>query len=199
MTTQDKPTRVYNNGNELADLLTNYKGSSQFSLVTVTVPRQNKKSRGVITDKGTLFSDLFKGLVYKTAKRHATIGVSYQNAVNGRLKKEDQPDAGEFQAEGLPFGEWREGSKVVIDYNGVPYIRVTYLNANKGESVYHYADGEQISGNDLEILKADFLPEVKTDTRQGTDNPVKVNSIKAENIMGLSIDGEFWTHRLAIR
>lgn len=194
---------VFNDGDHLAQILKDFKGYSQFTLVTITEPNCTKKARGNVNpaDKGRPFSDFFKGKIYKTAKRYASLGYDYEKSVQNRLAKEGKDDAAaEFEGQSLPWGDWWDGSKVVLKHHDKFYIRITYLNANGAATkyIYHYDDGDEITGDDLEILKKDFLPLKKSDSRQGTDDEIMVNSIKAENIMEMRVGGKRLVHRSVI-
>ena len=195
---KDSKTVVFNDGKHLAQILKDFKGFSQFTLITVTQATCNKKARGKVAEKNVPFDDIFKGKIMKTAKRYASLGYDYEKSVNTRLGKEDKEK--DFEAHPLPWGNWWEDSKVVLIHKDTLYIRITYLNANgkASKEIYHYEDGEEITGDDLDILKLDFLP-VKSDrSRQGTDNEVIINSIKAENIMEMRVGGKRLVHRTVI-
>lgn len=194
----DPQTIVFNDGKHLAEILKNFNGYSQFTLVTITEPKCTKKSRGIKSEKGTPFDQLFKGKIYKTAKRFASLGYDYQKSVNTRLEKEGKE--ADFNARELSWGHWWDDSKVVLTHKDQFYIRITYLNANGAASkyIYHYDDGEEITGDLLEILKYDFLDKKPERTRQGTDDAVIVNSIKAENIMEMKVWGKRLVHRSVI-
>jgi len=194
----DPQTIVFNDGKHLAEILKDFNGYSQFTLVTITEPKCTVKSRGIKSEKGTPFGQLFKGKIFKTAKRYASLGYDYEKSVNARLEKEGKES--DFDARSLPWGEWWDGSKVVLVHKDQFYIRITYLNANGAASkyIYHYDDGEEITGELLEILKKDFLPPDKSRTRQGTDDAVVVNSIRAENIMEMRVWNKRLVHRSVI-
>ena len=199
----DPQTVIFNDGEHLAQLLKDFNGYSQFTLVTITEPNVTKKARGNINpdDKGRPFADFFKGTIYKTAKRYASLGYNYEKSVTNRLAKEGKDEASEeFEAMPLPWGAWWDGSKVVLIHKDVFYIRITYLNANGAATkyIYHYDDGEEITGDLLEILKKDFLDLKKSSSRQGTDDEIIVNSIKAENIMEMRVGGKRLVHRSVI-
>ena len=115
---------TYDNGEGLANLIKDFKGYSQFTLVTITEPKCIKFSRTT----GAPFESIFKGKIYKKAIRYASLGYDYEKSVNNRLAKEGQKK--DFESFPLPWGEWVEGSKTVISHKGVMYARISYLNAN---------------------------------------------------------------------
>lgn len=180
---------VFGSDSDLVNMIRGYKGCSMAVVDLSTQPKFNKKSRSTKEP----FEVLFKGNVICTSTRYVSIGNNYGTSVNNRLEKEGNENAGEFVAEELPWGKWVEGSKILIEHNGNYYIRLSYLNGNeyKSEYIYHYENGEILNNNELCILRKDFMTLPKEDSgRQGTEETVRVNSVKLSGILRLKFDGK---------
>ena len=92
-------TVIFNDGEDLARKVKDYKGYSQFTLTTITDPNPLKKSRGTTLDsdeqpvyeKGTGFAEIFgckNTEILKTAKRFASFGYIFGKTVSNRMLKE---------------------------------------------------------------------------------------------------------------
>lgn len=181
--------QIFKNDAHLRELICNYKSCSTATVELTTEPKCTVKSR--ITKEP--YEAIFAGKVFCISRRYVTIGNDYETAVNNRLDKEGK-DVEKFEAMSLPWGQWVEGSKILIEHKGETYIRLNYLSANsdKTEKAYYYEDGTMLDDELVERLKEEFLPVDKGETRQGTDNPVIVITTKLAGITRLKFAGKIY-------
>ena len=189
---------------ELRDLIANYEGFSWGSMKTRTEFGTNKKSR---LDK-TVKADAFFGPSGITAfgTKHCGIGYDYRVSVqNKRAKADYVPVDEEWEPKSLPFGEWWNGSKVIIKHilknetEPTYYLRVTYNSALSKKNTSELK--VNVGLNRLtEIEKKrlhEFLapkPPVKeaSETSQGLEeeDKIEVRTFKLRNILELSFGGD---------
>lgn len=95
----------------------------------------------------------------------------------------------------LPWGNWFEGSKIIIEHTPKStgehgyYLRITYLNINgkHNEKIYHYENGDIIDERAAEQLD-NFLPVPRKST-------ILVNSVKVAGIVRLNFDGKTYVRK----
>jgi len=162
------------------------KGQSFASITATSMPKMTVKHRV----SKTPFNEVFKGEVYKTYSMQCNINVKYENAVNNQLQREGMKQM-TFTGYSLPYGEWVEGlENIVIEYNDSYQLRYFegMSNNTKGEVIYHYANGEELTEWEREQLKG-FLPKKSKAKNQGTQKEVKPRNIKFSGITELKMNG----------
>ena len=111
---------------------------------------------------GKTFEEVWgTSLILKHSSKTVQINVNYEDAVNGR--KENQGQEADFKTQGLKYGEFVEGSKILIKYekDGVVkyYIRVYEHNAKLGKkNEYQRSTGKKLTKKEEKDLKVNFLP-----------------------------------------
>jgi len=163
------------------------KGQSFASIVATTAPRMTKKHR----ETKVLFSDIYKGEVYKTYKISCNINVNYENAVNNQLQREDKKQL-TFSGYSLPYGNWVEGlENIVIEYKGEYQLRyfTGMSNNTKGDITWHYANGEQLTEWEISQLSG-FLSKKSPAKNQGTEKEIKPRNIKFAGITEIKMNGQ---------
>lgn len=134
-------------------------------------------------------------LILKWSEQTVQINTIYENSVNNRREKEGLE--ADFKAKELPFGEYVEGSRILIkhekDGETVYYVRVYLTNSNLGTKVkFTNAQGKELSDKLVKIFKEEFMS-IKKETvkSQGLDykeasKPVtySFDSIKQINMNG---------------
>lgn len=176
----------FKNSIEFVNLVKDFKGYGQISIDVTTKPKLTKKSR---KDK-TPFNKLFKGNVVCKSKKFASIGYEYEKSVNNRLEKEEKEQI--FESQSLPWGEWVEGSKIIITHNDKYYLRISYLNANSKLNIneYQYENGEKLNEEERERLQ-EFLPVKKeSNKKQGLENEIIINNMDINNIDSIRWDNK---------
>ena len=134
--------------------------------------------------------------VYKVQKITACIGFDYENVVNGRREKEGLDrdfSAGELKGRHHVTRTILESDKDAGQF----YMQLFFFRKDfQTFSVYiNGADGEEITGNDLDDLKIGFLPKHYENVSQGVENPILTITPKLENIHVFKC-GEFsYMHR----
>lgn len=159
--------------------------STLAAMNTTTAIKVNKKSR----ISGIKFEDGFKGEVFKAATIVANVGISYENTVNNRLVREEKEN--NFSAEALPWGQFWNDSKVIVEHKGELYLRYyPEMNAaaKHDKSTLIYADGTPLTSEEVALL-AEYTAAPSTSSRQGLDNEVKVRTIKIANINSFKTNG----------
>ena len=157
------------------NLLKNYKGYAFARLVTQTEPELRKTGR----ETGRLIP--WKK-VTKFSRQVVGVGYEYSKSVNNELTKEGK--ASNFVARELPWGEWLDGSKTIITHKGKNYVRVTFNANNPPHTEYKDEKGRLIEYAELK----EFLP-VKGESRQGTDNPIRVATYSLDSILEFRFNG----------
>lgn len=176
------------NTQDLIKFLATFKGNAFAKLEAVTIPKM-KKTDNPYFDK-----------VVKHTTGLVMLGYNYGKSVNNRLKNEGKEES--FQPESLPWGQWVDGSKCLIEHKGNYYVRFTYVNpkatiqTSSGmqeikrtfiKSVYQLNHAD-IALNILDKVKA-FFPK-RYGGRQGTENPVMIANYGIGSIMSFKC-GEF--------
>lgn len=186
---------IFENDNELAGMISDYRGCSQATVEMTTQPKFNKKSR---TTKEP-FEQVFKGNVVCTSVRYVSIGNDYAKTVQNRLLKEGKitsEQVTDFDTGSLPWGEWVEGSKILITHKEQLYLRLSYLNANgyKSEKIYHYENGKELNDDEIERL-SEFLPVENDNNKYGLDQPVIVNTVKLSGFTAVRFDNKVFVRK----
>jgi len=195
------PVIVFRDDQDLVDKISGFKGYSQGVIGMSTLQKPIKKNRLIPKgDDVQLFTDIFDGDIFCTSDRFVSIGFEYEKSVNNRLDKEGKEK--DFEAQGLPWGEWLPGSKIIITHtdksgNFNYYLRLTYLNANDkaSKALFHYEDGTHVKTELIDTLKNGFLPVKSKSKTQNTDNEVKVNAIKVAGIITLKFAGKTYVRK----
>ena len=154
------------------------KGSSVSTIRTKTIPKLTKKSR---TTKQTLEEIFNHTSLTKISKRYVSCGHRYSRTVNNRLLKEGKED--NFKALKRTWGE-RIGNSILFTHKDSIYLECFYIQANSKRTIheYYWEDGTEVTKEEQKYLEINFLPIKKTESRQGTDEEVKLNVIKLESI-----------------
>ena len=115
--------------------------------------------------------------IFKLVSLIVGIGYSYKTGVNNRREKEDLEK--DFVPKELPWGEWVEGSNVLITHKDNMYIRfyTDYAN-NPIKNQYIDLDGNLYQYEELK----NYLQKKQDNKSQGLDNPVKPITINADNV-----------------
>lgn len=178
--------KVFTTANELANTLKGFKGASLCSIELTTKVKMNKKSRVTAIPTTTAF----KGDVYRSYKEAGMFGVSYENAVNNTLKRENKEN--DFKADSLPWGEWFDTNKIIAHKNEF-YLRY-YVNmsanskADKG-AVFHYEDGTPLTSEEIALIPEYTAPKRTSSGRQGTDKAVEPRTAKMSGINKIKVGG----------
>lgn len=178
-----KAVVVFKDDKHLAELIKGFAGYSMATLDLTTVCKCTVKSR---KNKEIKYGDVFEGTLMCSKHQYIGIGYEYRKSLNNRLEKQGEQavETGE-----LPWGQWHEGSKIVIEHKGNFYLRITYLNANEKYSskIYHYENGDEIT-DEANLIKDDFLPLKK-------DTVLIVNSVKFAGIVRVVFDGKIFIRK----
>ena len=167
------------------------KGSSFATLEATTMPKMTVKHR----ETKVSFGECFKGEVFCTSTKHVVLGASYENCVNNQLKREGM-DQLTFSSQELPYGKWVDGMEnICIEHNGAFQLRyMDNMNANKSEYVYHYANGEHLTEEEIALLPG-FLPVKSEAKNQGTEKEITPRNIKVSGIVSLKAYGVEWKRK----
>ncbi len=187
---------AFNNNSDLANTLKGLVGSSFCSMELTTPVKMLKKSR---TTK-IAFDDAFKGQVFKTYQEVGNFNVSYENAVNNQRKREDVEQDEKFVANSLPWGEWVEGGEnKVLTHKGEFYLRYyTGMSANSKKdkkTVYHYANGEELTQREMMVLNEYTSAPRKKSTTQGVSKEVTPRAVKMGGIKKIVVGGTTYTRK----
>lgn len=177
---------IFQNDEQLVEAIQGYKGCSMATMETITEPKMNKKSRV----DGTPTAEFFNGTVVCEGRRFVSIGNTYETAVNNRRDKEGGEK--DFEAMELPWGEWYNGSRIILQHKGSFYLRASYLNANSPKTEKVYKVNGKVLTEDQAARLHEFLPPKKGSSRQGVENEVIVNSTKIANVIRLKFDGKVY-------
>jgi hypothetical protein len=165
--------------NQLVNTIKGIKGNTFATLETSTEPAMRKTGNPYV------------GRVRKISKGlNVSIGAIYENSVNRQAGREGNPDAGEFVAEKLAYGQWLVPHKI-IEHKGELQIRVTCNPHMKPTEVYYTVDGERATDEVTAEIKS-FEPEKKSATRQsdfGVHREVVPRNFKLESITGITVNG----------
>jgi hypothetical protein len=169
------------NRNQLAALLVGIQGNRFCNVLTSKAAKTLKKDRqtGMPFDGTIEIEGRYNGAI-------ANIG-GYGTMVNNRRIKEDKAD--NFVSMELPWGQWVESSKTLIEHKGNLYLRQYLVAASEthGVTKAYRLNGVATSAKAL----PDVLPaKRKSGGRQGLENPVIVVAHRLDSIVGLNIDGE---------
>ena len=131
----------------------NRHGGAFYGFETITSPKLLKKSRA--TGEPTNF----------TVQIHATfsamIGISYENAVNNA--RERNGEARDFEAQ-KPFGKhYVEGSRYLMQADKDPNKYYLAIDKVGGMKKIFLIDGREASPEEIENLKANYLPKPSAD------------------------------------
>jgi len=176
---------TFKNAKELVDAIATFQGYSFAHLKTETELKINKKSRIDKTPAETVFG----GPIMNIANRDVGIGYVYSVSVNNRLEKEDkEPD---FIPQSLPWGQWYNGSKIIIQHGEKFYLRVTYNTTHKVDKTLT-VNGKPLTEEQQKKLSEFTSPPSDKPSNQGLDNPVVVQTICIDNITSLKFNGDEW-------
>lgn len=152
-----------------------------------TTPELTKKHR----DTKETFEACFPGVtqVVKITDGRYHFNMDYQNSTNRELERRGVE--GDFEAQSLPWGQWVEGSKVLITHKGELYARMYQIrNQPVHTRILLVRNGEQSAATsvELEMLKG-FLPKPKVaegivDEAKPITTTPKLSSVKMVDIDG---------------
>lgn len=135
------------------------------------------------------------GLILKQARALVSIGANYENAVNAQGGREQNDNAGAFEAAPLPWGEWLVPNRL-ITHKGEIYVRTQSTpgmrKARPARVQYRDAEGRYLSREQVQP----FLPEKKESARQaafGNAGEIEVRTLKISSIRRIRIGGETLT------
>jgi hypothetical protein len=165
-----KPVTTHKN--RLVELLNKMRTTQTGILVSATVLKMNKKD--VETKK---IPNPF-GEIKCVTKKRIEINSKYEDKVNdARLMEEKKVD---FQSQARLWGEHESPS--IVDYKGEKYIQYVQLE-KMGEPIFLDGRGNIIPWERLEP----FCPKQPTPKNQGLENPIKVRTMKIDNIIKLEL------------
>jgi hypothetical protein len=149
--------------NELKDLLFNKIEEQECKLTTISYPKCTKKSR---LDK-ELFESVFLNEIVCINIKNVIVGANYRDILKkyGITTEESEPLE-------LPWGEWVNGTNVLIFHKDNYYLRIYNID-KKGQKHYVYANNIEIDNNAIKRLD-EFLPIEK----ESIINNVKLSNIK---------------------
>lgn len=169
--------------NEMISIITNEckKGVFGVSVVTNTEPKMNKRG-----------NDLFGRVRKVSVYTNAVLGVSYENAVNGRLERKGE--VADYQSQ-KAFG--RTYYNAFFDRSdkdeSVFYLKIG-MRANTTIKSTYYVDGRTATAEEMEIIKS-FMPQrpdtCKKQEVAGLDaqEQFKVVAPKLENVVRIEFGG----------
>lgn len=146
--------------------------------------KQSKLNGGAGKNKMELLIEINPKEIKKVSKTTAKIGdIDYSKMVNEAMKEKgiETENDGEFQSKGLPWGQFREGNRVIIDHKGKSYLRFYPI---KGMSNSHY----EYQGDVIDIMDEKFDPWRKVETEEKEEPIVFVNCVEIVNIKSIKID-----------
>lgn len=165
---------------ELINLLVSHKGNALVSFVTLSDARLLKR--------GNPF-----GVVLKRSEMVACVGANYQSAVNRQADREGNPDAGSFEADSLPWGEFVPGTdRKFIANKGETYVRMQFapgMSAPKSVQYFRADNGEELTKEQI----AEFLPKRSESDRQdefGNDGKIAVRTFKVASLQSVTFGGQ---------
>lgn len=174
------------------------KGHRYLYCETRTEPSINKKHR----DSKLTLSEVFGAdvvSIVKESEQVFSMGANYENMVNNKLEREGYEK--NFEAAKLPWGQWVNDSKILIEHKGEYYFRLYQQTANaltascKEVTFFKVMkDGSEIgmTKEELNVLKGFLPPEKEKKTlAEGSFDEAKpiVNCFKCKSIVGFRYDG----------
>ena len=174
---------------DIIDILSHLEERGVFSFVAVTGKTALKKSRVTKLPTPSHLVSVTK-ITYSTV----SLGNSYEQAVNNRLKKEGK-DA-DFESKGTYCHQVND-SKILYKHNERDeyYVRVYPNLCHSFHTVVKYFD---INGTPIEnwrIVEEEYFPTKGTNTNQGLDNPIAVNNYSLKSVKYLK-RGDFKINEL---
>lgn len=170
---------IFSTDEELKDLLLNNMEEQECKLTTISYPKCTKKSR---LDKES-FEDVFTDQIICVSIRNVIIGANYREL----LKRYGTGDMGSEGEESkpmeLPWGEWVNGTNVLIQHKDNYYLRVYGVDKNC-KKWYIYSNGNDIEKENFKRLD-EFLP---LERENDGEQKVIVNNIKLSNIKVLELN-----------
>jgi len=163
----------------------NVQGSCPLTLESRVYMTHHKKS-----NSGVLYEDVFKSEVVCVKKEFVFMGAVYENAVNNQRARENKRQ--NFKAFELPWGQWFDGSHIIISHNGKLYLRyyakmpITYKYSKKS---YQFEDGTELTKNQLNSFFNDFnTPKVRDSGRQKLVKAIVPRMVCFENIIRMKFN-----------
>lgn len=149
--------------NELKELLLKEIQEQVCKITIVSSPKCTKKSR---LDK-ELFESVFLNEIVCINVKNVIVGANYRDILKkyGITTEESEPLE-------LPWGEWVNGTNVLIFHKNNYYLRI-YNTDKKGQKHYVYVNGIEINANAIKRLD-EFLPIEK----ENIINNIKLSNIK---------------------
>lgn len=131
------------------------------------------------------------GKVTKRFEGEIQLNYSYQNAVNNRLKKQENDPT--FVSSPLPYGEWELPNKVIKTANGRQMRYYSVKGAHR--QVEYFVDGIEATTEQIEIIKMHQASKhSKRQAESGlTENQVFAQNVKFENVIELKANGQHYT------
>ena len=161
------------------------------TLTTRTYPKMLKKSR--VTGEPCPYVG-----VHRICRRNGIMGCSYENAVNNRRVKEDQPtnrrgDVLHFNALELWNGKGVHDGPYTVRHvdNGNRYIVFKPTQRQDGGVVVNADEWKDADGNVQNVADLEqYLPLPSHSRRQMVDRPVDWRTIELDNILAVTYGGE---------
>jgi len=194
---------TFKTAEELRDMIADFKGFSWGSMKSRTKLGINKKSR----IDHSVTAEQFYGPSGITAigTKYLGIGYDYRTSVVNKRVKVEVENAEEWNPQSLPFGQWVEGSKVIIVHTPKDadrehyYLRVTYNSKNsKNNTSELFVNGgkDKLSEEQIKRLNEFMAPKAEPKTAaensQGLDDEdaITVRTFDLENILELTFGGD---------
>jgi hypothetical protein len=158
------------NRKDLFALLLAENGKSQTTVGLQTITNIIPGKSSVTTKNRTTkipFVDEWKcSILLKYATKTVQININYEDAVNGRKEKHGQE--ADFKSQGLSYGAFVEGSRVLIhdEEKGKYYVRVYETNTVLGKkNEYKTPQGKVLTKDQVKNLKENYLPKKKEEVK----------------------------------
>ena len=184
---------------ELLALLDAHKGAMIVTMTTRTEPKLLVKSRidGVAT------SQRYPQGVERLAYGRYMLATNYESNVQAQRAKEGHASPESFQVQGLwvskahPEGAGRRFNRflvVHVDKPGVFYMRARPDADEHGHAVkildqYRHKAGDEIEGDDLQALKAGYMPPKGKAKKQELAKDVPYRAIEVGNVLTVTFGG----------
>lgn len=162
--------------------------------VTNIIPGKSGTTTKNRTSKIPFMDEWMCSMLLKYSTKTVQINVNYEDAVNGRKEKQEQE--ADFKSQGMKYGAFVEGSRILIhdEANGKYYIRVYETNSKLGKkNEYKTPQGKVLTKDEAKNLKENYLPVKKEEVKsQGLDytDAVKPVNYAFDSIMQININGE---------
>lgn len=164
--------------NQFAQMLADVKGVALVGLSTLTDAKARKTNNPF-------------GIIFKQCRGVGLVGADYQASVN--REGERQGVQADYQAESLPWGQWKIANKV-IEHKGQLYLRTQSSPGQRRKSpvrliAYRNATGQFLPSDKVKP----FIPETRESEKQqnsGLEKTVWVRTYGFNSIKKVRVNGQ---------